>query len=61
MPVESTAVSFRTRGRTFEDETWTGVGSAVLSAAIPWRTFRWYKGQRHYSGTYWSATMRDRA
>jgi hypothetical protein len=21
--------------------------------------FRWYKGQRHYSGTYWCATMRD--
>ncbi|WP_329374740.1 helix-turn-helix domain-containing protein [Streptomyces sp. NBC_01483] len=25
----------------------------------PWRTFRWYKGQKHYSGTYWSSTMRD--
>jgi hypothetical protein len=24
-----------------------------------WRTFRWYFGQRHYSGTYWSATQRD--
>jgi hypothetical protein len=21
--------------------------------------FRWHKGQRHYSGMYWSATMRD--
>ena len=25
----------------------------------PWRTFRWYFGQRHYSGTWWSSTMRD--
>jgi hypothetical protein len=24
----------------------------------PWRTFRWYKGQRHYSGFYWSSTER---
>ncbi|MFG2224729.1 TnsA-like heteromeric transposase endonuclease subunit [Streptomyces sp. NPDC048644] len=21
--------------------------------------FRWYSGQKHYSGTYWSATVRD--
>jgi TnsA endonuclease N terminal len=42
-----------------EDESWTIADSAVLSNAVPWRTFRWYKGQRHYSGTYWSATMRD--
>ena len=21
-----------------------------LSTAYPWRTFRWYKGQKHYSG-----------
>jgi hypothetical protein len=30
-----------------------------LFQAAPWRTFRWYFGQRHYSGTYWSATQRD--
>lgn len=30
-----------------------------LYASAPWRTFRWYFGQRHYSGTYWSATQRD--
>lgn len=28
----------------------------LLSAAAPWRTFRWYRGQKHYSGSYWSAT-----
>ncbi|MFI9580812.1 hypothetical protein ACIHCQ_02965 [Streptomyces sp. NPDC052236] len=31
----------------------------LLQSACPWRTFRWYKGQKHYSGTYWSSTMRD--
>jgi hypothetical protein len=30
-----------------------------LDAAAPWRTFRWYFGQRHYSGTFWSATEHD--
>jgi hypothetical protein len=34
-------------------------GPPTLYAAVPWRTFRWYFGQRHYSGTYWSATQRD--
>ncbi|HUY49277.1 MAG TPA: TnsA-like heteromeric transposase endonuclease subunit [Streptosporangiaceae bacterium] len=42
-----------------EDESWTLVDSATLSGTVPWRTFRWYKGQRHYSGIYWCATMRD--
>lgn len=28
----------------------------VLVAAQPWREFRWRAGQKHYSGTYWSAT-----
>jgi len=23
---------------------------------VPWRAFRWHRGQQHYSGTYWSAT-----
>lgn len=32
------------------------VSEAALFGAIPWRTFRWYKGQRHYSGCYWAAT-----
>ena len=30
--------------------------SAALAGAAPWRRFRWVKGQKHYSGTYWSAT-----
>ena len=24
---------------------------------LPWRTFRWYYGQQHYSGRYWASTM----
>jgi len=28
-----------------------------LALAGPWRTFRWHRGQPHYSGMYWSATM----
>ena len=52
-------VSFRTESGVAKDESWTAVDSAVLSNTVPWRTFRWYKGQRHYSGVYWSATMRD--
>ena len=35
------------------------VSSVALFHAAAWRTFRWYFGQRHYSGTYWSATQRD--
>ena len=23
---------------------------------MPWREFRWHRGQQHYSGLYWSAT-----
>jgi hypothetical protein len=30
--------------------------AAVLAEAYPWREFRWRAGQKHYSGTYWSAT-----
>lgn len=28
-----------------------------LAGSLPVREFRWYKGQRHYSGWYWSSTM----
>jgi hypothetical protein len=59
MSAELATVSFRTASGVVEDESWTIADCAVLSNAVPWRTFRWYKGQRHYSGTYWSATMRD--
>jgi hypothetical protein len=59
MSAELATVSFRTESGATEGESWTVVDSAVLSRTVPWRTFRSYKGQRHYSGVYWSATMRD--
>lgn len=31
--------------------------ASVAAEAAPWRTFRWRRGQKHYSGWYWSATM----
>lgn len=39
-----------------------GVASAqpaALYCGRPMRIFRWYVGQRHYSGEYWSSTERD--
>ena len=36
---------------------WPSAGIDELAAAVPWRSFRWYRGQRHYSGTYWSSTV----
>jgi hypothetical protein len=59
VPSELATVSFRTESGMTEDEPWPLADSGVLSGTVPWRTFRWYYGQRHYSGLYWSATMRD--
>ncbi len=36
---------------------WTAAGIDELANAAPWRTFRWRRGQKHYSGTYWSSTV----
>lgn len=52
-------VSVRRADQTAEDHPWGTVGADLLAAAVPWRTFRWYDGQRHYSGAYWSSTQRD--
>lgn len=35
------------------------ISDTALLEAVPWRTFRFYQGQRHYSGKYWAATERD--
>lgn len=51
MSVELATVSFRTESGVAEDKSWTVVDGAVLSQTVPWRTIRWYKGQKHYSGT----------
>ncbi|MFD8706258.1 TnsA-like heteromeric transposase endonuclease subunit [Kitasatospora sp. NPDC059648] len=56
----SITVSLRgLNGSLVENREWTASSIDLLAAAAPWRTFRWYRGQRHYSGTYWSATVRD--
>lgn len=52
------AVSYRCSADLSEvTHEWAVAGIDWLAAAAPWRTFRWYHGQRHYSGTYWSSTM----
>lgn len=33
------------------------VSAEALARGNPWRVFRWHRGQAHYSGWYWSATM----
>ena len=38
---------------------WADVSVDELQAAVPWRTFRWRHGQKHFSGAYWSSTQRD--
>lgn len=55
--LESALVKFRSsRDGSELCRPWSAVSSDALREAAPWRTFRWYKGQKHYSGTYWSAT-----
>jgi hypothetical protein len=57
--VQSVMVSIRSPvDRSEVSLPWGLATTAVLASAAPWRTFRWHKGQRHYSGTYWSATER---
>ncbi|MCX5377178.1 TnsA-like heteromeric transposase endonuclease subunit [Streptomyces sp. NBC_00091] len=46
-------------GQIIEDRVWGTEPLKGLASAVPWRVFRWRKGQKHYSGTYWSATMCD--
>jgi hypothetical protein len=46
-------------GSTADDLEWARVSTERLRNASPWRTFRWHKGQKHFPGFYWSATMSD--
>ena len=45
--------------RSEESASWSQAQVEFLSAAAPWRSFRWHHGQRHFSGTYWSSTEHD--
>jgi hypothetical protein len=49
----------RERDEVLEDLDWQRVSVDTLASSAPWRTFRWYYGQRHYSGSYWSARVQD--
>lgn len=42
-----------------ESASWSQARVEFLSAAAPWRSFRWRHGQRHFSGAYWSSTEHD--
>jgi hypothetical protein len=53
-------VTFRGRGGGVWNDSWESAAAASLQSAALWRTFRWCKGQKRYSGTYWSAMVRDR-
>jgi hypothetical protein len=58
--VSSITFSVRCRdGAAVEDQVWSTASVDLLRSAVPWRTFRWFKGQKHYSGSYWSATTRS--
>lgn len=53
----SVSVRVRLPGRVSEIVApWPEVDVRILRAVAPWRTFRFYRGQRHYSGSFWSAT-----
>lgn len=56
----SVVASIRPKSDGVESEVdWVDVSpEELVDAAIPWRTFRWYHGQKHYSGAYWSSTER---
>lgn len=56
----STMVSYRCLNRPSEEvRAWASVDLDDLRLASPWRTFRWHKGQKHYSGAFWSVTEGD--
>jgi hypothetical protein len=48
MDDSAVTVSVRRRdGGTAEDLPWITASADLLESAAPWRTFRWYKGQKH--------------
>jgi hypothetical protein len=53
------AAHTRRRDGALEERAWPRAEIGWLQEALPWRTFRWHHGQKHYPGTYWCATSRD--
>jgi hypothetical protein len=35
------------------------LGVAELAGSVPWRTFRWHRGQKHFSGFYWCESTKS--
>ncbi|WP_280382770.1 TnsA-like heteromeric transposase endonuclease subunit [Nocardia wallacei] len=54
--VDAVEVAFRRADGSELVQPLEAVGAEVLGGAAPWRRFRWYHDQKHYSGSYWSAT-----
>ena len=54
---ESVQVGLRAADGSETSLDWPAVSAGQLRQAAPWRTFRWHQGQRHFPGSYWSATM----
>ncbi|GFG71489.1 hypothetical protein MSEN_32090 [Mycolicibacter senuensis] len=52
-------VRFRTAEDSVETLDWDDAAAVLAAPLAPWRTFGWWYGQQHYSGTYWSRTQRD--
>lgn len=55
VPVDPTISIRRSDGSEF-DVAANNVTEQLLENARPWRTFRWYFNQKHYSGSYWAVT-----
>lgn len=50
-------VQYRSARDQAVDTTLDQVPAAELAESLPVRDFRWHRGQKHYSGWYWSSTM----
>lgn len=50
------ALSVRGHNETIGDVPLDNVTPGLFDDVLPWRTFRWHYGQRHYSGSYWAST-----
>ncbi|WP_078655755.1 TnsA-like heteromeric transposase endonuclease subunit [Streptomyces fulvoviolaceus] len=58
--IDSVSVKLRRSDGEIAVRTWPHASvDDLLEFSTPWRTFRWYYGQKHYSGFYWSSTMRS--
>lgn len=56
--IQSASSCVRTADGGEREMPWAEMQASAVVMARPWRTFRWYKGQRHYSGFHWSSTER---